>query len=104
MILLSFTTDTGFNKKRYFAALPFIEAVYKPENIVDLVHGHTDVLKPGVNTVPASARAARVTSPVASDSSSSSASNSDESSSASNSSEEEATVAKPPIVGRMGRA
>jgi hypothetical protein len=104
VVLLSFTTTTGFNKKRYFAALPFIEAVCKPEKIVDWVHGHTDVLKSGLNMVPAPARAARVASPVASDSSSSSASNSDESSSASSSSEEEAPVAKPPIVGRTGRA
>ena len=69
VVLLTFKTTTGFNKKRYFAALPFIEAVCKPETIVDWVHGHTDVLKSGLNTVPAPARVARFASPVESDSS-----------------------------------
>ncbi len=28
VVLLSFTTGKGFNRKKYFDALPFIEAVY----------------------------------------------------------------------------
>jgi hypothetical protein len=100
IVLLSFTTDNGFNKKRYFDALPFIMAVCEAEKIVDWVHGSTDVLKPEVLTVSAPPRAARVAAAAASDSSSSSASSSD----ASSSEEDAPPVPKAPIVGRTGRA
>jgi hypothetical protein len=51
--LLSFATGITWSRKRYSEAFVFIHAVYKPEIIVDLVHGHTEVLKPVVNMVPA---------------------------------------------------
>ena len=47
VVLLSFVNGKGFNNKINFKkALGFIQAVYKPENIVGDVHGHTEVLKP----------------------------------------------------------
>ncbi len=58
VILLCFATGITWSGKRYSEAKVFIHAVYKPQNIVDLVHGHTEVLKPVVKIVPAPARAA----------------------------------------------
>jgi hypothetical protein len=83
-MVVTYFSKEKFNKKQYLLALPFFKAVYEPVNIVDLVHGRTDVLKPGVNTVPAPARAASLVESSGSNSSSgssSSDSSSDETSS-----------------------
>jgi hypothetical protein len=66
---------------------PLNQAVYKPPHIVDLVRGHTKVLKPAVNMVPAPARVASHASSAEGGSSSSEERDSDASLSSSSSSQ-----------------
>ena len=85
MVLLSLVNGPGFNsRKRYNKALEYIEAVFKPEHILD-VHGHTEVLKPEPVVLPAAA----ATASTSSSEGSSSSSGEEESAASSTSAEEE---------------
>ncbi len=48
MILINLATGITWSEQRYMDAKEFIDAVCKPKNIVDWVHGQTELLKPVV--------------------------------------------------------
>jgi hypothetical protein len=100
VLLISFATGITCSKERYKEAEEFIDAVFKPKNIVDWVHGHTERLKPVVKMVPAPAR---TSSDDCADGSSSGSEERDSngSSSSSSSSEDEAPATQPPIKRRL---
>jgi hypothetical protein len=108
VLLIAFTTNEKWSDKRYSEAKAFINAVCKPQNIVEWVHGHAELLKAVVTMVPAPARAASPDSSADGSSSSSEEADSDGSSSSNSSSEDEApaAAAAPPIkrVRRQGTA
>ena len=97
VLLIAFTTGEKWSEKRYSEAKEFINAVCKPQNIVDWVHGHAELLKTVVNMVPAPARAASPDSSADGSSSESEEGDSSGSSSSSSSSENEAAAAAPPL-------
>jgi hypothetical protein len=104
MLLIAFSTGTPWSGKRFSEAKEFIDAVCKPKNIVDWVHGHTELFKPVGNMVPAPARAASSHDSSADGSSSESEEgDSSGSSSSSSSSEEEQAAAKAPPIKKLQR-
>ena len=94
VLLIAFSTGEKWSGKRYSEAKEFIDAVCKPKNIVDWVHGHAELFRTVGKMVPAPVRGASHDS---SADGSSSESESGSSSSSSSSAEEEQAAAAPPI-------
>ena len=100
VLLIAFSNGETWSEKRYSEAKEFIDAVCKPKNIVDWVHGHAELFKTVGNMVPAPARAASHDSSADGSSSESEEGDSSGSSSSSSSSVEEQAAAKAPPIKR----
>ena len=103
VLLIHFSNGETWSGKRYSEAKEYIDAVCKPKNIVDWVHGHAELFKTVGNMVPAPARAASDDSSADGSSSESEEGDSSGSSSSSSSSEEEGAAAKAPPIKRRRR-